>query len=150
MFKVIQDTRERQPWDFTWHPDCESQEIDTVKTGDYTLVGYEDKICIERKRSVGEIAINLGSKSGPFIKEFERMKGFRRAVIICEFTVDNILEFPVNSGIPKKAWSKLRINGRYIMKKMNMLCEENGVETYYCEDTMSAINKAAEIFASFK
>lgn len=150
MFTVICDTREKKPWDFTWHPECEKQIVDTVKTGDYTLVGMEDKLCIERKHTVGEISLNLGSKSAPFVKEFGRMKDYRRAVVICEFDMETILDFPVGSGIPKKVWGSLRMNGRYILKRINELCEEHGVEVYYCADTFEAQQKALEIFTTFK
>ena len=40
-----------------------------LDTGDYSIQGLEDKICIERKGCVEELAQNLGSKKQTFLKE---------------------------------------------------------------------------------
>ena len=53
-FTIIQDTREQTPWIFDYEKTI-AQEIGTLKTGDYTLKGFEDKLCIERKGCIEEL-----------------------------------------------------------------------------------------------
>jgi len=48
--KVLVDTREQCPWKFTENSWCSGSEITTLKTGDYTLEGFEDKLCVEKKK----------------------------------------------------------------------------------------------------
>lgn len=55
---ILVDTREQTPWEFS-HYSTAKQKLDT---GDYTVSGLEDKLAIERKKSVGEIANNITEK----------------------------------------------------------------------------------------
>ena len=48
-YTVIKDTREQNGWSFSQYDKCAGMEIGTLHTGDYTLRGFEDVICIERK-----------------------------------------------------------------------------------------------------
>ena len=79
-YTVIQDTREQDGWFFSPYDKCEGMERSTMLTGDYTLKGYEDVVCIERKASVAEIAMNLGKKKKPFQEEMQRMIFLRRCL----------------------------------------------------------------------
>jgi hypothetical protein len=45
--------------------------------GDYTLADYPFLVAVERKRSVNEIATNLGKKYHQFTAELERLKQYR-------------------------------------------------------------------------
>ena len=72
-YTVIKDTREQDGWIFAPYDRCEGMEVDTLHTGDYTLKGFEDIVCVERKASVSEIATNLGKKKKAFYNEMERM-----------------------------------------------------------------------------
>ena len=65
-YKVIKDTREQNGWFFTPYEKCSGMEVKTLHTGDYTLEGFEDVVCIERKGCVAEIAMNLGKKKNTF------------------------------------------------------------------------------------
>lgn len=112
MAKVIIDTREQKPWFFA---DAETKGL---KTGDYSLEGYEDILSIERKGSTGEFAGNI---VGPrFDRELSRLNEYKYAFIILEFTSDNIMEYPLGSGIPNRFHGKLKITGKFIMAK---ICE---------------------------
>lgn len=130
---IIQDTKEKEPWNFLFYDECKGQERKHLQTGDYTVQGYEQYIIIERKRSVGEISTNLGKKLPLFRAEFERMLTFPYRFLICEFPPEYILSFPKNSGIPPSKWGRLRLSGKYIMKTLYGLCEEFGVEIFFCE-----------------
>ena len=56
--KIIVDTREQQPWSF----DFNEIAVAKLDTGDYSVAGLEEVLCIERKKSVSEIANNIVEK----------------------------------------------------------------------------------------
>ena len=63
-YTVIKDTREQDGYTFErfesrYHA-CAGMVVQKLDTGDYSLVGLEDKLCIERKGRISELAINLG------------------------------------------------------------------------------------------
>lgn len=63
-FKVIRDTREKVGyWDFVPDDRCSGTIEKAVQTGDYTLVGYEDVLCIERKRNTRRVSRQFGRKT---------------------------------------------------------------------------------------
>ena len=115
-YTVIQDTREKEGWYFSEYDKCSGMESGTLKTGDYTLKGFEEMVCIERKASTSEIAQNLGKKKDPFQAEMDRMKEYPFAFLICEFSMDDLLRFPDGSNVPKSARSQVRITGKYLLK----------------------------------
>ena len=79
-YTVIKDTREQEGHGYTFekfngrYTSCEGMIVQKLDTGDYTLVGLEDKLCIERKGRISELAINLGKDKTRFMKEIARMK----------------------------------------------------------------------------
>ena len=117
-YTVIKDTREKDGYFFKPYDRCDGMVVETMKTGDYTIKGCEDIICIERKASTAEIATNLGRKKKPFQNEMERMKDFRFSFLVCEFDMDDIINFPENSGIPKAQQSKVKVTGRYMLQSL--------------------------------
>ena len=141
--RIIQDTREQEPWDFSFYG------VDTIvrklDTGDYSVEGLEDILCIERKKSTGEIAINLGSKNATFIKELERMRSFKAKYLIFEFSIQTLLSFPALSGIPKSGLSKIRMNAGYIVKLLQKYEEEYNIEIIYCNSKEQANEVAYDI-----
>lgn len=112
-FKVLKDNKEKPGWDFTDSKFCESVEMLHLPTGDYTVEGCEETFIIERKRSTGELAININQPR--FQRELERLENFKNPFIICEFTWDDVYSFPVNSGIPKDKWHELKVTQKYLL-----------------------------------
>ena len=51
-YTVIKDTREQRGWIFNKSDRCDGMRVETLKTGDYTLGGFEEMVCVERKFSV--------------------------------------------------------------------------------------------------
>jgi ERCC4-type nuclease len=140
---IIQDTREQIPWDFTFFG--ADQKVKKLDTGDYSLEGLEDKFCIERKMSTGEIAINLGSKNKTFVKELDRMMEFEYKFLICEFSIKTLLSFPVFSGIPKDKLKFVRMNANYLVSLLGKYEDKYGLEVIYCNDKNEATNIAYDI-----
>lgn len=123
--KIIRDTREKQPLQFGAGHKIIVQKMDT---GDYTLLGYEDVLCIERKKSPSECALNIFKKH--FWNSMERLSKFKYSYFICEFSEDELLQYPKNAKIPWKLKRRIRVKGPLIHKKLSSL-EENNIKVIY-------------------
>jgi len=88
-FQIIIDTNEQAPWRFTGMStvkgvplivDCVDQ---WIETGDYSIVGLEDRITIERK-SVSDLFGTVGGGRERFCRELDRMRTFEYSAVIVE------------------------------------------------------------------
>ena len=115
-FTVIIDTREQEGYYFGKFNTCAGMIEEKLDTGDYSIQGMEDKICVERKGCVEELAQNLGSKKTTFLKEIERMESFPHKFLVLEFSLEELLKFPKETRIPIKNKASVKITGRYMLK----------------------------------
>lgn len=85
--KVIIDTREQTPFVFEGLPirgyKSIPTETRTLKTGDYTIEGFENEFVIERK-SISDLCGTLTGGHARFLKEMERIRNFKMPYIIIE------------------------------------------------------------------
>ena len=95
-YTVIKDTREKDGWIFSPYDMCDGMEVNTLHTGDYTLRGFEDVVCVERKASVSEIATNLGKKKKAFYNEMKRMRDFNFRYLLLEFSALDVIDYPLS------------------------------------------------------
>ena len=152
MFIIIRDTRERVGyWEFS-EAVCDGLIERTLKTGDYSIDGMEDKICIERKKSVSELALNVTSDA--FQREIIRIEQYPHRFLILEFGIDDIKQYPIGSNIPKKAWDKVKVKGRYILKVLSDIQVNRGIHVIYAGSKNNAIQIAAtlmhRVYAKYK
>jgi hypothetical protein len=138
-FTIIVDTREQLPWEFGFHT-TSKQKLDT---GDYSMVGYESILTIERKRSVSEIANNITESR--FKDVLQRMSKIPHSFMLLEFNLDDIYSFPVGSDIPKKMWDKLKISGNFIMKYLIQAQLNYNVQVLFCGSAENAERTAVSI-----
>ena len=68
----------------------------TLPTGDYSIVGYENKTCIERK-SLEDLYQTLGKGRERFIRELERMQTMDYSAVVIESSWINISN-PTNNN----------------------------------------------------
>ena len=115
-YTVIRDTREQEGYYFSEFNTCAGMVDRKLDTGDYSIDGLEDKICIERKGCVEELAQNLGSKKQTFLREIERMQDFPHKFIILEFSLEDLIKFPKETRIPIKNKASVKITGKYMLK----------------------------------
>ena len=75
---ILCDDREKNGWDSDYLGPGFEVIRKRLDTGDYTIKGMEHLVCIEKKSSWQEIAMNIGSKRNlvNFKKELERMGDF--------------------------------------------------------------------------
>lgn len=151
-YKVIKDTREQNGWFFSPYDKCQGMEVKTLHTGDYTIEGFEDVVCVERKGCVSEIAMNLGKKKNAFQAEMQRMKDYEFSFLICEFDMDDILKYPEGSSVPKSLRDKVKVTGKYILKCLMefqvyydtkiMLCGNKNNAFLVCNSLFKRLNEA--------
>ena len=142
---IIQDTREQQPWNFNSYNECSAQICDTLKTGDYAIQKYPSLIILERKKSVGELANNLGKHYDRFVRELERMQEYTHRYVICEFSYEKLLMFPKGTNLPRRVRSKIRMSGKFLAKRVNELMTCYETEFIFCKDKFEAQDKAMEL-----
>lgn len=101
-FVIAIDTREQKPYKFD-HPSV----VTSLKTGDYSIVGFENKICVERK-SKQDAYGTIGNGRARFERELKRMVWFDYAAIVIECSLKNFLTPPVYSALhPNSAINSL-------------------------------------------
>jgi ERCC4-type nuclease len=131
-FTIIVDTREQIPWEFELH-NIAKQKLDT---GDYSILGFENIIAIERKKSVSELATNLSESR--FNDVLERLSKIKHPYLVFEFSLEEVYNFPVGSDIPKRLWDKLRISGNYIIKRLIEIQLKYNIQVIFCDDPSNA------------
>ena len=100
-FVIAIDTREQRPYEF------DDAVVKTLSTGDYSVVGLEDRVTIERKSKTDAYG-SLGHGRARFRREFERLAEFDYAVVVVEDTVAGFLHRPAHSKMnPRSAIGSL-------------------------------------------
>lgn len=87
LITVLTDTREQRAWSLD--PARFVMERATLRTGDYTVKGLEDQLCIERK-AIGDF---VGTVIGDWIrfrKELYRLASFDFALIVVEADLGDV------------------------------------------------------------
>ena len=139
--KIFIDTSEKQPWTF------DRYEVETepknIFTGDYTLEGFEEELCIERKSCVSELANNITTNR--FANELERMLDFKYRYLILEFDYGHIDGFPENSNIPSYLRQKSRVKGPFIIKSLTKIMSKYNIHVLPCSNRLYAEHVAYSI-----
>lgn len=144
-FTVIKDTREQDGYFFREFNTCAGMVEEKLDTGDYSIKGMEDKICIERKGCVEELAVNLGQKKHAFLAEIDRMEPFPHKFIILEFSLEDLIKFPDETRIPVKNKASLKITGKYMLKCLFEFQLYNNVQILFCGNKTNAFIAVSSI-----
>lgn len=118
-----------------------------LSTGDYSLEGFENLLCIERKRNVGEIAGNITEKR--FKDCLQRMSSYPHRHIVLEFSVDDVFKFPINSGIPKVKWRYLKTTPDFIMKCLMQMSLKYGINLWFAGNKANAERLVSSLIRRF-
>lgn len=134
---VIKDTREKSGWQFRETETCGGLLVQKLDTGDYSLVGLEDRFVVERKGAISEFATNLVDDR--FHRELARLAEFPHPFIFLEFYMFNLLEFPVGANIPRNMIGKIKLNGKVLCKKLTEInLKYPHIQVVFCGDTVAA------------
>ncbi len=147
---IIADTREKKEycWRFSQSKFINNVIHRKLDTGDYSIPGLENEFCIERKKSVAEIAMNI--VEARFKNVLTRLREFKHKFIICEFDFKNILEFPLNSGIPRHKQKYVKIKPPFIISCLSKIQVDYQIPVIYAGNTYNAEIIAENIFKRFK
>tara|TARA_R110002020_G_scaffold81578_1_gene202460 strand:+ start:1903 stop:2388 length:486 start_codon:yes stop_codon:yes gene_type:complete len=145
-FTVIKDTREQEGYYFSKYDKCEGMIERKLDTGDYSIEGLEEKICVERKASPEELATNLGQKKNAFMNEIGRMKTFRHKFILLEFSLQDLVEFPEGSRIPESQKAKVKISGKYMLKMLMEFQLKHNIHVVFCGNKHNAFLTLTSLF----
>jgi DNA excision repair protein ERCC-4 len=94
---IAVDTREQKPYRFR------HAQVKTLATGDYSIVGLEDEVAIERK-SAPDLLGSLGKGRARFRRELERLAQLDYGAIVVESSLTRLLQpQPYSRMNPKSA-----------------------------------------------
>lgn len=91
-YTIIRDSREKAGHGWFWEknmnpkrrpPKCDGTITQSLKTGDYSLQGYEDILCVERKESYAELWMNYAERDR-FQAEMERLSTIKHKMVVIE------------------------------------------------------------------
>ncbi|WP_243363054.1 ERCC4 domain-containing protein [Fundidesulfovibrio terrae] len=86
--RIVVDTREQHPYAFEKYPEAEIIRHG-LKTGDYSLAGYEDRMALERK-SLDDLIGCLTTGRDRFERELERARALDLFAVIVEASVEDV------------------------------------------------------------
>ena len=99
-FTIAIDTREQRPYTFAGIRDNSrsvsvARKVTTLHSGDYSIVGCETEIAIERK-SKADLFGTLGKGRERFERELQRLNGgeYKFALILVECEWSEVFEYP--------------------------------------------------------
>ena len=90
---ILIDSREKTPYTFDFAPLVKVVLGQTLKTGDYTLQGFEDQVIVERK-SLVDLFGSCGRNRRRFEAELARMADFKHAAVVIESEWSIVLRHP--------------------------------------------------------
>jgi ERCC4-type nuclease len=129
---IVIDTREQMPLDLSTY----QQERKCLKTGDYSIVGGEHLLCIERK-SLQDLYGSIFTSR--FKRELERMQHFLTSILVIEATLSQ-----VSSG---SSYSKA--NPKAVVGALIALTIDTKIKVVFANDRRHASNFVGRICEKF-
>ncbi len=103
-FVVVIDTREQRPFTFRRVPNDRGEKINAdimhagLKTGDYSILGFEDKVAVERKTMV-DIYQTVSRGRSRFQSELTRLREIESPAIVLECDLKSLLKPPPHTKV---------------------------------------------------
>lgn len=149
-FKIIIDSREQLP--FKWGPMIE--ERGTLKTGDYSIKGYENEIGIERK-SVADLCSTILRDRKRFEKEVIRGSKFKYFAVVVEGRTQDIIshikkQFAINKARGKKyRFSNVGGQIKSVFNTLYHWSVKYCFGVFLCDDKLQAKNVTYELLRAY-
>ncbi len=86
---ILKDTREQIPYSFKKFP--VTVEPSLLPTGDYSILGFEDKIAIERKSLNDLVSCLMGKNRDRFERELTRARSYQVFAVVIEANLFQIM-----------------------------------------------------------
>jgi len=100
MIRIVIDSREQEPFPFDGY-DAEVAP-GTLQAGDYSLVGLEDMVAVERK-SLPDLVACLGRERERFERELERLRAMESILLVVESPITDLATGQYRSKLNPKA-----------------------------------------------
>ena len=91
-FRIIIDTREQEPYEFSCPTERRKLEV-----GDYSVDGHTDVIAVERKSLKDFISTVIHARKR-FAREMEKLKEYPFSCVVVEANLDDVLRGIVDTG----------------------------------------------------
>ena len=115
-YTVIKDTREQNGWSFNEYDKCNGMELEALHTGDYTLKGFEEVVCV------------------PF------------SFLVLEFSASDLINYPCNVKLPRCQKSKIKVTGKYLLKSILEFQIWYNIKILFCDNKQNAFLITNSIF----
>ena len=134
---VVCDTREQKPlWEDT---DIVRKKLDV---GDYSILGMEDKIAIERKNCADAYGTFTAGMER-FKKEIERAKSYDYFAIMIEGSFGKMLGKKFTNS------KFIKVPGKTVMATLNTLRVKYGVPVIFCQNRTEMKKEMTYIFQAY-
>jgi len=132
----IIDTREKIPLEFS-DEYFEKPVVKKLDTGDYSIVGLEDILTVERKKSVLEIAANMTQKR--FKDAISRVADMKYKILVCEFDYHEMVHFPYVNSVPVHLRRKMRkVSAKWMLSFMLDITIKYEIPVFYAGNSKYA------------
>lgn len=132
--RIVIDSREQLPYEFEGHEKVRAG----LKTGDYSLEGYESRVCVERKSKEDMYGV-VGAGRKRFVRELERMVQYERRFIVIEADLATF-------AIPPP---RTRVDSRMAVGSVLSWCVAYNVPVLWCGDRRYAERVVVRLLAAF-
>lgn len=133
---VVVDTREQEPYIF------DSDKVSAVRkalpAGDYSLVGLEERVAVERKSLTDFVSTVIRGRKR-FTKELRRLSEYDAACVVVEADLRDILGGRYRSGAHPNA----------VLGALLSIVVDFGVPVYFCSDRQAACRFVEEYLTRF-
>ncbi len=129
-FIAIADTREQRPLEFD-SPYIENVITKKLDTGDYSIEGLEDVLCIERKNSINEFYLNC--TEARFERELKRMEAYKYRFLVLECSLSEVMDVPYSLGLNQKQTAMCKLKPKYILMRISEIQVNNGVHVVFAD-----------------
>jgi ERCC4-type nuclease len=130
--KIIVDTSEQTPLHFSSNVTVVNR---SLNTGDYSIVGYENLITVERK-SLPDLVKSMVTDWQRFSRVLRRMAEFDCAVIVVESSAKKLLDHQYVGNT-----NPISVRG-----KINRTLIDFGISTVFLDDPVTAANWVENLF----
>lgn len=122
---IVIDTREQQPYTF------DPERFETVRralpAGDYSLVGSETRVAVERKSMPDYVSTVIRARKR-FHAELRKLAEYEHACIVVEGSLRDLLEGRYHGGAHPNALLGTAVS----------ICVSWGIPVFFCSDRQSA------------
>ena len=139
---IVCDNREQHPLTFRKSKWVEGTVIKKLDVGDYSILGEEDKIAIERKNPA-DLFGTLGKGHSRFKRELERAQKLDFFAVVVEATWTDI----VNKSFEGAHYIGMR--GDVVGQICATLAVKYGIFFFFCKDRVEAVSIIRALFKAY-